>query len=70
MLNNVFPLWSLMLIIGALMATAVWFTSKNDTAPVYHGVSSTVREIKILVTRTMHLASYELHRFTNQSSLP
>lgn len=39
MLNDSFPLWVVMLMVGFVISTVLFFTSKNDIPPVYHGVS-------------------------------
>ena len=37
-LNNVFPVWALMWILGAVVAVVVFLTSKHEKKPVYHWV--------------------------------
>jgi len=39
LIGHVFPVWALMLIIGAVLAALVWFTSENLQRPIYQWVS-------------------------------
>ena len=37
-IKDVFPLWGLMLIVGAMMGTSTWFTTSNQEKPRHQWV--------------------------------
>nr|CAB3266345.1 sodium/potassium/calcium exchanger 6, mitochondrial [Phallusia mammillata] len=54
MIGGVFPVWALLLIIGALFAAIVWFTSSNTKSPPYQWVFAyTGFVVAIILTYTI-----------------
>ena len=56
-----FPLWAVMLIIGCVISAVVFFTSRNHTPPVYHGVCSSISvlaQITLLYKMTEFFCSW------------
>ena len=48
MLGDHFPVWALTLILGIVLASVVFFTSKNDVQPKYHAVSIIFNQMMVL----------------------